>query len=139
MIKYRFIITFGATLLFSCYSEKKKTTAESIRTQDFVSGKQVYDDFCINCHMVNGKGVPNIFPPLASSDYLMSKREESIRSIKYGLKGPIEVNGKKYNGVMAQQGLSNKEISDVMNYITNSWNNKNVELVTENEVSKVQQ
>lgn len=139
MIKYRFIITFGAALLFSCNSEKKKTTAENTRTQDFISGKQVYDDFCINCHMPDGKGVPNIYPPLANSDYLMSKRAESIKSIKYGLNGPIEVNGKTYNGVMAQQGLSDKEISDVMNYITNSWSNKNAKLVTESEVSKVQQ
>ena len=55
------------------------------------------------------------------------------------MKGPIEVNGVKYNGVMAKQGLSDKEIADVMNYITNNWNNKNEELVTENEVSKIQQ
>ena len=138
MIKHFFIFILGATLLLSCNSEKKKI-ATNVKTQDFISGKLVYDDFCINCHMPDGKGVPNAFPPLANSDYLMSKREESIRSIKYGLKGPIEVNGVKYNGVMAKQGLSDKEIADVMNYITNNWNNKNEELVTENEVSKIQQ
>ena len=55
-------------------------------------GKEVYDNMCISCHLTNGEGVPKVFPPLAKSDYLMKKREASIRAIKYGLKGEIVVN-----------------------------------------------
>lgn len=107
-------------------------------TQDFLEGKLVYNDFCVQCHMPNGEGVKNIFPPLAKSDYLMTKRNASIKALKYGLKGEIIVNEKTYNGNMASQGLTNVEIANVMNYITNSWGNKNITLITEEEVSKLE-
>ena len=125
-------------LLCGCHSSNKKTAHSNQTTvQDFSDGKQVYNDFCLQCHMANGEGVTKVFPPLAKSDYLKNNRTESIRSIKYGLSGEITVNGVKYNSVMAAQGLSNKEIADVMNYITNNWGNKNTALVTEEQVEKV--
>ncbi|WP_230935110.1 c-type cytochrome [Psychroserpens luteolus] len=102
-------------------------------------GKDVYTNFCVSCHLPNGKGVINTFPPLAKSDYLMNNRIESIKSIKYGQSGEITVNGVKYNGVMTPLGLEDNEIADVMNYITNSWGNTNDELITEKEVSEIEQ
>lgn len=101
-------------------------------------GKEIYTDFCINCHMANGEGVANTFPPLAKSDYLMNNREASIKGIKYGQAGEIIVNGITYNSAMATMGLSDDEIADVMNYITNSWGNKNDKMITEEEVSKIE-
>lgn len=100
-------------------------------------GAIVYEDFCVNCHMANGEGVPSTFPPLKNSDYLNSKREASIRAIKYGLKGKIQVNGDTYNGYMASLGLDNEEVADVMNYINNSWGNTNDTIVTVKDVALV--
>lgn len=100
-------------------------------------GKAIYTDFCIQCHLPLGEGVTNVYPPLAKSDYLEKNREASIRGIKYGQQGEITVNGKKYNNVMAPLGLSDEEVADVMNYITNSWGNKNDKMITESEVSKI--
>ncbi|RED47538.1 c-type cytochrome [Seonamhaeicola aphaedonensis] len=100
-------------------------------------GQEIYTDFCVNCHMPNGKGVENVYPPLANSDYLKQNRTASIRGIKFGQEGEITVNGFKYNGAMTPLGLSDDEVADVMNYITNSWGNKNDDIVTEEEVSKV--
>ena len=37
------------------------------------------------------------------------------------LRGPITVNGENYNSIMVSQGLDDEEISDVVNYILNSW------------------
>ncbi|WAC03276.1 cytochrome c [Lacinutrix neustonica] len=91
-----------------------------------------------NVISANGEGVANTFPPLAKSDYLMNKRKASIRALKFGLNDEIVVNGKSYHGNMASQGLTDREISSVMNYITNSWGNKNTALITEEEVSKVE-
>ncbi len=88
--------------------------------------------------MPNGKGVAKVFPPLADSDYLMNNRVLSIKAIKYGQNGEITVNGETYNTPMAQLGLSNEEIADVMNYITNSWGNKNDTMITPEEVSKIE-
>ncbi len=33
-------------------------------------GKQVYANNCMNCHMDDGNGTPDIFPPLDKADYL---------------------------------------------------------------------
>lgn len=99
-------------------------------------GKEVYADFCVQCHLASGKGTET-FPPLANSDWLVNKRKESIHAIKYGQSGPIKVNGKTYNGRMSPMGLSDEEVADVMNYIMNSWGNKQSKMVTVSEVKAV--
>lgn len=98
-------------------------------------GKDIYNDFCVNCHMSNGEGVAGTFPPLANSDFLLQKREESIRGIKYGQQGYILVNGEAYDNTMPPMGLEDEEIADVMNYILNSWGNKSDSMVTPEEVT----
>jgi len=126
-------------LICSCdFSNKKTEQSNKITNLSFPEGKLIYDDFCIQCHMANGEGVAKIYPPLANSDYLKNKREESIKAIKYGQSGEIIVNGEKYNTAMASLGLTDQEIADVMNFITNNWGNENKSLITEEEVSKIE-
>lgn len=105
--------------------------------QSIADGEEIYTDFCLQCHMANGKGVPGSFPPLANSDYL-NNIEQSIHAIKFGLKGPITVNGKSYNSNMISQGLDDEEIADVMNYILRSWGNESSTIVTEEKVASIQ-
>ena len=129
LIIYLFFVSF----IFN-FIQKEKSFEESIS-----DGKLIYEDFCIQCHLSNGEGIEKIYPPLNNSDYLLKDLDKSIYSIKYGLTGEIIVNGIKYNGVMASQGLEDDEIADVMNYITNSWdNNLNVQITTKrvNELKK---
>lgn len=110
---------------------------DDIFKESIKRGNEIYLDFCMSCHLPSGKGIVNVFPPLANSDFLMEKRAASIRSIKFGLKGEITVNGKTYNGFMSPLGLSDQEIEDVMNYITNNWGNKNDKIITIEEVSNI--
>ena len=105
--------------------------------QSIADGEEIYTDFCLQCHMANGKGVPDSFPPLANSDYL-NNIDQSIHAIKFGLKGPITVNGKSYNSNMISQGLDDEEIADVMNYILRSWGNESSTIVTEEKVASIQ-
>ncbi|GEL10337.1 Cytochrome c [Flavobacterium glycines] len=98
-------------------------------------GKEVYTDFCIQCHMATGNGNGTTFPPLDGSDWLKNKRTQSIHAAKYGQKGEIIVNGKKFNGIMPPAGLSDEEVADVMNYVMNSWSNKTKKMVTIKEVA----
>ncbi len=119
-------------LLISMYLFQDTKLKESMKR-----GKEIYTDFCITCHLEQGQGVPYTFPPLAKSDYLMENREESIRTVKYGLQGEITVNGIAYNSGMAPLGLEDEEIADVMNYISNSWENSSETIVTEDEVAKI--
>ena len=100
-------------------------------------GKMIYEDFCVQCHLDNGEGIEKVYPPLNNSDYLLENIDKSIYSIKFGLKGEIIVNGIKYNGVMINQGLENEEIADVMNYITNSWDNNLDIQITEKRVNEL--
>lgn len=124
------------SLLFSC-NERPKQNPEL--KESMARGILVYEDFCMNCHMPKGEGVPTAFPPLADSDYLLNKRQESIRAVKYGMSGEITVNGNTYNSAMSALGLADNEVADVMNYILNSWGNEDGEIVTTSEVSKIQQ
>jgi mono/diheme cytochrome c family protein len=119
------------TLLF--INKKQDDTLK----ESFKRGNEIYNDFCMSCHLPSGEGIIGTFPPLANSDYLMEKRAESISSIKFGLSGEITVNGTKYNGFMSSLGLTDDEIADVMNYITNSWGNINDKIITLEEVSNI--
>jgi len=102
------------------------------------NGKSIYNDFCIICHMHDGKGQKGIFPPLAKSDYLFKNMEESIKAIKFGgIDGEIVVNGIKYDTRMERLGLYDDEIADVMNYILNSWGNKYDKMIREKYIRKI--
>lgn len=100
-------------------------------------GQEIYGDFCVTCHLEKGEGVPNVFPPLANSDYLQNQRGASIAGIKYGQRGEIVVNGVTYNSVMMPMGLEDDEIADVMNYVLNSWGNQSSNRVTPEEVAAI--
>lgn len=136
-MKINYIILIVFTVLVSCNSSKKEVPTKKLLTS-IEAGKEVYQNFCLNCHMANGEGIEKVYPPLANSDYLKNNLEASIRATKYGLKGKIIVNGKVYNNIMAPMGLSDQEVADVMNYISNSWGNNNTTLITPEQVSKIQ-
>ena len=119
--------------VITSYLFKEKTKKESI-----ADGQEIYQDFCVQCHLNSGEGVSGVFPPLKSSDYLLNNIEKSIAGIKYGLKGKIIVNGEIYNSVMLNQGLENEEIADVMNYILNEWGNSFKKQITAQYVIEIQ-
>jgi len=130
------IVLIGIVII-ACGSQEKE---QDIALKNSIErGSIIYKDFCVVCHLDNGEGVPKAFPPLANSDYLMQKRAESIKAIKFGQTGEITVNGDKYNNAMAPLGLYDEEVADVMNYITNSWGNKNNKMVTKEEVAKLKE
>jgi len=128
-------------LFFKSSYETQETaykTIQSIALKESIKrGNAVYSDFCISCHLPNGEGIQNIYPPLANSDYLKSNRRASIKGLKYGLKGEITVNGLQYNKYMPPMGLSADEIADVMNFSNHSWGNAYGKIVTVKEVSEI--
>ena len=108
------------TTLFS-FQEKAKFDLKASITR----GKEVYSAQCISCHMEQGEGLEGVYPPLAKSDYLKADKNRSIDQTLHGLTGEIKVNGVVYNGEMTGfEHLSDQEISDVLNYVRNSWGNK---------------
>lgn len=117
--------------------DTKTTTFKISKSNSQEYGKEIYNDFCIQCHGASGKGDGINFPPLAYSDWLTKKRKQSIHAIKFGLKGEIVVNKMKFNTNMPAMGLSNIEVAAVTNYIMNNWGNKQKNKVTEKEVEGV--
>ncbi len=92
-------------------------------------GKATYLGSCTACHQQNGSGVPNVFPPLAKSDWLMADKDRSIKAVLSGLQGEIQVNGVKYTGVMPPLNhLTDHEIADVLTYVRNSFGNSGDEV-----------
>lgn len=122
---------FIAATTHMLYQEKSK--AESIE-----AGSEIYQDFCVQCHLNTGAGVSGVFPPLKNSDYLLNNIDKSIAGLKFGLRGKIVVNEETYDGVMANQGLDTEEIADVMNYILNQWGNAFEGQITPSQVNEVQ-
>ena len=69
-------------------------------------------------------------------DWIHIVKQEVYKDV-YGLKGEITVNDEIYDGVMANQGLEEEEIADVMNYILNQWGNQSEEFITPQQVAAV--
>ena len=114
MKKYIFTIAMMA-MAFQGYS------------QNVDKGKKIYNQVCVACHQATGLGIPGAFPPLAKSDYLNKDVNRAIKGVVKGLKGPIVVNGKKFNGEMPIQAVSDQQAADVLTYVYASWgNNKTV-------------
>lgn len=112
------LIVFGTSLLSSFITDQN--LKESIKR-----GKEVYILNCQNCHMEDGKGTPEINPPVAGADYLKKPAKILIGVILRGQSGDVVVNGIKYNTIMpAQEYLTDVQIADVLNYVRNSWGNK---------------
>ena len=86
-------------------------------------GKTVYMQVCFACHQPTGMGLPNMFPPLAGSDWVKAKKaDRMIRIVLHGLNGPVQVNGVPFTTpapLMPPQGaaLSDAQIADVLTYV----------------------
>jgi len=108
-----------ALTLFSFNERQKFDLKASVER-----GKEVYSGNCMSCHQEMGEGIEDVYPPLAKSDYLMADKKRSIQQVIKGASGEIKVNGKIYNGEMPAVDISDEEVSDVLNYIRNSFGNK---------------
>ncbi len=107
--------------------------------ESIARGKELYLETCVSCHLADGKGVEKTFPPLAKADFLLKFPEKSIHAIKFGMRGPVTVNGMVYDNAMPPSTLDDDEIADVMNYIRNAFGNENKQLVTPKMVAEIKE
>jgi Cytochrome C oxidase, cbb3-type, subunit III len=100
--------------------------AFACENQTYQSGGRLYKTMCANCHMDSGEGLGALIPPLAGADYLGENREKLPCIIRHGLQDTIVVNGKTYAEHMAgMPGLSDIQVTNLLNYINTSWGNNN--------------
>lgn len=128
-----YLCSFALLFMGFCHS----LAAQTSLTESMDRGGKLYKSKCAVCHKKDGAGKGKSYPPLALSDFLMNYREASIRGIKYGFEEPLTVNGKLYKKKMKPVPLSNGEIADVMNFISNSWGNTTDKITTTEEVEAI--
>ncbi|MBX3695239.1 MAG: nitrite reductase, copper-containing [Steroidobacteraceae bacterium] len=101
-----------------------KATGTLTKAQQIAAGGVLFKGTCSTCHQENGRGLANVFPPLAGSDYLMKDPQHAIEVVLNGLTGPITVNGNPYNSVMPPMSqLNDDEVANILTYVLNSWGN----------------
>ena len=91
------------------------------------------ENFCGQCHMSNGEGVPGAFPPLQANQWVEGDAERMIKVAMFGLEGPLEVHGVAYNAAMPPMGglLNDEEMAAVLTYVRTSWDNTGTEIMPE--------
>jgi len=124
----RILVVIGLFTLASCTGSGKKENMshkESVKMEQYiVEGQQLYNQYCSNCHQVDGSGLAKLYPPLKNSDYLRENLSKSICGMKNGMSGEIVVNGQTYNlNMPGIPSLTELEMAEISTYITNSWGN----------------
>ena len=89
----------------------------------YPKGAAIYKAKCVACHQLTGMGIPNAFPPLKGSDYLMSDKKRAVEQVLNGSHEEMTVNGAVYNLPMPFQVDTHQEAVDVINYVLNAWGN----------------
>jgi nitrite reductase (NO-forming) len=102
------------------------------KDEQVAAGAQVFARTCAACHQPTGQGIPNVFPPLAGSDFLLGDKTRSVGIVLNGLQGAVTVSGKTFNGAMPSHSfLSDDDIANVLTYVRNSWGNEGAPVTRE--------
>lgn len=103
--------------------ELPKQTYKDNRTAGF----NLFNTYCSACHGLDGKGKDQLAPPLLNSEYVGGSTDRLILLTLNGLKGPLTVNGKRYEmnavmpGIKNNSELSDKDIADLLVFLRNSF------------------
>ena len=88
------------------------------------AGAKVYEKFCAVCHQRDGKGDTSRFPPLVSTNWVMGNKSRLISLVLNGLQGEIEVEGRKYNGVMPPHAfLTDEQVAELLTFLRQNFGN----------------
>lgn len=129
----RVIVLMISVLMVAACASPKKENAQKTELKGAVIdehvGEQAYKRHCLACHQRDAGGVPGMYPPLANNKLVSGDKAPLIHIMLNGMSGEIEVNGQKYNGVMASySNLSDDEIADILNYIRSGFGNEGQEI-----------
>jgi mono/diheme cytochrome c family protein len=105
--------------------------AAKSKTERVTLGRRLFTSICAACHQPTGRGLPNVFPPLAGSDYLNADKNRAIQTVLFGRQGEVVVNGVKFNNNMPSFPLNDQDIANVLTYVYNSFGNSGLEVTVE--------
>jgi nitrite reductase (NO-forming) len=112
----------GSAPLVAAAAEAAKGTLS--KEAQVAAGRALFQGTCSTCHQIDGKGLPNVFPPLAKSDFLNADKKRAIGIVLNGLTGSVTVNGQAFNSVMPPMSqLNDDELANILTYVLNEWGN----------------
>jgi mono/diheme cytochrome c family protein len=103
------------------------------KAERIAQGRRLFTSICAACHQPTGRGLPNVFPPLAGSDFLNADKNRAIQTVIFGRQGQVVVNGLKFNNSMPSFPLNDQDIANALTFVYNSFGNSGLE-VTPDEV-----
>jgi mono/diheme cytochrome c family protein/glucose/arabinose dehydrogenase len=91
------------------------TPLTAAERQRFDAGKEVYQNLCVACHQVDGRGREKVAPTLLGSEFALGPAEVPVRILINGKEGPV--------GLMPPLGsvLNDDQIAAVLTYIRREW------------------
>jgi len=107
------------------------TGAAKSKPQKIELGRRLFSSICAACHQPTGQGLPNVFPPLAGSDFLNADKNRAIKIVINGRQGEVIVNGMKFNNSMPKFPLGDEDIANVLTFVYNSFGNAGLEVQPE--------
>lgn len=106
-------------------------------------GKAVYMQTCIACHQPTGLGIPGAFPPLAGTEYTQGDSRRMIAMTLKGVNPPLKVKEMTYAVPMPPLPTQfpmltdDNKLADVINFVRNSFGNKDDKGVTPAMIAEV--
>ena len=128
-------IPFATTLLLAFAALAFAEDAFDVKTS-VERGKAVYMQTCMVCHQPTGLGLPPVFPPLAGTDFTTGDARRMVAMVIKGVNPPLKVNDVTYPTPMPSPELQfpilkdDGKLADVVNYVRNSFGNKDEKGVT---------
>lgn len=102
---------------------EKYLEEEKFNATDLKNGKALYQAYCASCHLEDGGGINETFPPLVQT-FWVREEDQLLDVLLKGLKGKIVVDGLEYDEMMpAFDFLSDREISEIATYVRSSFGN----------------
>jgi mono/diheme cytochrome c family protein len=112
------------------FAEIKAPAHLSAEKAQFMAGQKVYfrEGHCGTCHQPMAKASTQPSPRMEKSPWVAGDPDRLIKLAMYGLMGPLEVNGKKYDGQVPMTPfagmLKDDEMAAVLTFVRNSFGNK---------------
>lgn len=84
----------------------------------FPKGKAIFEDTCVDCHRLNGRGLPGTFPALDGNPFVTGEPGPVIATVLNGRQGQL--------GKMPawKDKLDDGQIAAAVTYVRHAWSNK---------------
>jgi mono/diheme cytochrome c family protein len=102
--------------------QKEQTKVDPMAAQK-ARGEELYKTKCIACHQPNGQGLPNAFPSLVGSEFLLKNTKLAVSQVLNGSAHVVADRKVKYPAPMPPQVDTKEDAVAVINYVMNSFGN----------------